>query len=102
MQERDAAAELDYLDVAVGGRLIEWIEVGGAVHEADIFPMRSPKKCGGPGKLIALPISAPGRPVQKARERGANANSPFRFQPGPPPCIFRPCRGCRLIKGGTR
>ena len=35
VQERNAAAALGYLDVALGGRLIERIEVGGAVHEAD-------------------------------------------------------------------
>jgi len=35
VQERNAVAVLDYLDVALGGRLIERIEIGGAVHEAD-------------------------------------------------------------------
>src|SRR6201987_2329875 len=34
VQERNAAAALGYLDVALGGRLIERIEVGRAVHEA--------------------------------------------------------------------
>ena len=34
MQERNAAVALGYLDVALGRRLIERIEVGRAVHEA--------------------------------------------------------------------
>jgi hypothetical protein len=34
VQERNAAAALGYLDVALGGRLIERIEVDRAVHEA--------------------------------------------------------------------
>src|SRR5262249_774666 len=34
VQERNAAAALGYFDVGLGGRLIERIEVGGAVHEA--------------------------------------------------------------------
>jgi len=33
VQERNAAAALGYLDVALGGRLIERIEVGRAVQE---------------------------------------------------------------------
>src|SRR5262249_58508116 len=34
VQEKNTAATLGYLDVAPEGRLIERIEVGGAVHEA--------------------------------------------------------------------
>src|SRR5262249_30573242 len=34
VQESNAATALGYLDVAPGGRLIERIEIGGAVHEA--------------------------------------------------------------------
>jgi hypothetical protein len=34
VQERNTAVAVGYLDVAIGGRLIDRIEVGGAVHEA--------------------------------------------------------------------
>src|SRR5262245_56203460 len=39
-QERNAAAALDYLDVALGNRLSERIEVGGAVYGAHSWQFR--------------------------------------------------------------